>query len=106
MPRSKRAKVVHLTKVEKKGKELSQRLFAAVRDAADRCQYIFLFSVENMRNNYLKDVRTEFADSRYALARLFSTGPYLGSWSADCALARHSSNEKLNVFDPVPTDSF
>ena len=29
MPRSKRAKVVHLTKVEKKGKELSQRLFAA-----------------------------------------------------------------------------
>lgn len=70
MPKSKRAKVVHLTKVEKKGKELSQRLFTAVRDAADHCQYIFVFSVENMRNNYLKDVRTEFADSRYAFPSL------------------------------------
>ena len=65
MPKSKRAKVVHLSKVEKKGKELSERLFSNVREAADEHQYAFVFDVENMRNNYLKEVRAEFSDSRY-----------------------------------------
>lgn len=64
MPRSKRARVVHLTKVEKKGKELSQKLFANVQEAASANAYVYVFSVENMRNNYLKEVRSEFADSR------------------------------------------
>jgi mRNA turnover protein 4 len=66
MPKSKRAKVVHLTKTDKKGKELSQRLFANVQEAADTFQYMFVFAVENMRNSYLKEVRAEYADSRYA----------------------------------------
>lgn len=65
MPKSKRAKVVHLTKTDKKGKELSQKLFANVQEAADNFQHIFVFSVENMRNSYLKEVRAEFSDSRY-----------------------------------------
>lgn len=64
MPRSKRAKIVHLSKVEKKGKELSIKLFAAVREAADNHRYCYVFSVENMRNTYLKEVRSHFADSR------------------------------------------
>jgi hypothetical protein len=65
MPKSKRAKIVHLSKTDKKGKELSQRLFANVQEAADNFEHIFVFSVENMRNSYLKAVRAEFADSRY-----------------------------------------
>jgi hypothetical protein len=65
MPKSKRAKVVHLTQTDKKGKELSQKLFANVQEAADNFQHIFVFSVENMRNSYLKEVRAEFSDSRY-----------------------------------------
>lgn len=65
MPKSKRAKVVHLTKVQKKGKELRERLFAAVQEAAEKYQYCYVFSVDNMRNNYLKEIRTEFTDSRY-----------------------------------------
>ena len=64
MPKSKRAKVVHLTKVDKKGKELNQKLYAAVQESADSYAFIFVFAVENMRNNYLKDVRTAFADSK------------------------------------------
>jgi 5S rRNA maturation endonuclease (ribonuclease M5) len=64
MPKSKRAKVVHLTKTDKKGKELSQKLFANVQEAADNFEHIFVFSVENMRNSYLKEVRAEFSDSR------------------------------------------
>ena len=66
MPKSKRAKVVHLTKTDKKGKELSQKLFANVQEAADNFEHIFVFAVENMRNSYLKAVRAEFSDSRYA----------------------------------------
>lgn len=69
MPKSKRAKVVHLSKVEKKGKELTIRLFSTARECADKYQYIFCFAVNNMRNTYLKDVRTQFPDSRYGLQR-------------------------------------
>lgn len=71
MPKSKRARVVHLTQVEKKGKELTLKLFSNVRECLDQYQYCFVFSVENMRNTYLKDVRTEFSDSRYVSASIF-----------------------------------
>lgn len=57
MPKSKRAKVVHLSKVDKKGKELTLKLFANVQESVDQYQYIYVFSVENMRNTYLKQVR-------------------------------------------------
>lgn len=65
MPKSKRARVVHLSKVDKKGKEHTIKLFNSIREALDTYQYCFVFSVENMRNTYLKDVRSEFSDSRY-----------------------------------------
>jgi mRNA turnover protein 4 len=67
MPKSKRARVIHLTKVDKKGKELTLKLFANIRDSLDQYQYCFVFSVENMRNVYLKDVRSEFSDSRWVM---------------------------------------
>lgn len=56
-----------MTKVEKKGKELTTKTFAAVQEAADQYQYCFVFAVDNMRNTYLKDIRQEFADNRYTL---------------------------------------
>lgn len=65
MPKSRRAKVIHLSKVEKKGKEHSDKIFTAVRDAADEYPYVYVFRVENMRNNYLKDIRGELSDSRF-----------------------------------------
>lgn len=64
MPKSKRARVVHLSKVDKKGKEHTIKLFNNIRESLDNYQYCFVFSVENMRNTYLKDVRAEFSDSR------------------------------------------
>lgn len=71
MPKSKRARVVHLTKVDKKGKELSLKLFANVRESLDSYQHCFVFSVDNMRNTYLKDVRNELSDCRYVLCYCF-----------------------------------
>ncbi|KAF2279967.1 mRNA turnover protein-like protein 4 [Westerdykella ornata] len=83
MPKSKRAKVVHLSKTDKKGKELSQKLFANVQEAADNYSYIFVFSVENMRNSYLKQVRAEFADSRIFFGKTKVMAKALGQTPAD-----------------------
>ncbi|KAF2667071.1 mRNA turnover protein-like protein 4 [Microthyrium microscopicum] len=79
MPKSRRAKVVHLSKVEKKGKELSEKLYNGVREAADEYPFVFVFQVENMRNNYLKEVRTEFSDSRIFFGKTKVMAKSLGS---------------------------
>jgi mRNA turnover protein 4 len=65
MPVSKRARIVHESKTTKKShKEQTRLLFANVRECLEQYDYLFVFSVNNMRNTYLKDVRTDFSDSR------------------------------------------
>lgn len=69
MPVSKRARLVHESKTSKKNhKEQTRRLFANIRESVEQYDHLFVFSVDNMRNTYLKDVRTEFSDGRYALS--------------------------------------
>lgn len=54
---------MHTSVVQKKpSKEKSASLYSAVQAAADAYQHIFVFSVDNMRNTYLKDVRQHFAN--------------------------------------------
>ncbi|OBT57649.1 hypothetical protein VE04_01855 [Pseudogymnoascus sp. 24MN13] len=79
MPKSKRAKVVHLTQVDKKGKELTLKLFANVQESIDKYQYIFVFSVDNMRNTYLKKVRADLSDSRLFFGKTKVMAKALGS---------------------------
>jgi mRNA turnover protein 4 len=67
MPKSKRSKTFNLTQVTKKGREQKDKLFQNIRDAIPEYQHCIVFSVDNMRNNYLKDVRRELSDSRYSL---------------------------------------
>ncbi|KYK60145.1 60S acidic ribosomal protein P0 [Drechmeria coniospora] len=64
MPKSKRAKVFNLTQVDKKTREQKDKLFQNIRDAVADYQHCFVFSVDNMRNSYLKDVRHELSDCR------------------------------------------
>ncbi|PYH87993.1 hypothetical protein BO71DRAFT_392409 [Aspergillus ellipticus CBS 707.79] len=65
MPRSKRSRVVHESRTAKKDhKEQTRRLYANIRECVEKYDHLFVFGVDNMRNTYLKDVRTEFADSR------------------------------------------
>lgn len=62
MPKSKRARIVHTSVVQKKpSKEKSASLYSAVQSALDSYQHIFVFAVDNMRNTYLKDVRQHFS---------------------------------------------
>ncbi|XDG00484.1 hypothetical protein ABKA04_000099 [Annulohypoxylon sp. FPYF3050] len=64
MPKSKRSKVVYMTQVNKKTREDKDRLFENIRKCIPEYQYCFVFSVDNMRNTYLKHVRQELSDSR------------------------------------------
>ncbi|KAI0771215.1 mRNA turnover protein 4-like protein [Trametes elegans] len=67
MPKSKRAKVVSLTKVAKKTREQKNALLQEVQENADKWQYCWLFEVGNMRNAHLKTVRRLWKDT----ARIF-----------------------------------
>uniref|UniRef100_A0A0B6YBL6 Ribosome assembly factor mrt4 n=1 Tax=Arion vulgaris TaxID=1028688 RepID=A0A0B6YBL6_9EUPU len=65
MPKSKRDKKVSLTQTRKKGLELKQKLIEKIRDVVDKYVNIFVFSVHNMRNVQLKEIRQEWSHSRF-----------------------------------------
>ncbi|EPQ64185.1 Bgt-2304 [Blumeria graminis f. sp. tritici] len=94
MPKSKRAKVVNLSKVGKKGKELSQKLFRNVRECLDQYAYCWAYSVEAMRNTYLKDVRNELSDSRLFFGKTKVMAKALGLTPEE---AYQRNTEKLAV---------
>lgn len=65
MPKSKRAKVVSLTQTDSKGLGTKKELVQQIHDACDEYARVFVFSVENMRNAKLKEVRMQWRDSRF-----------------------------------------
>uniref|UniRef100_A0A4W5RSQ0 Ribosome assembly factor mrt4 n=1 Tax=Hucho hucho TaxID=62062 RepID=A0A4W5RSQ0_9TELE len=65
MPKSKRDKKISLTKTAKKGLETKQNLIEELRKCVDIYKHLFIFSVANMRNNKLKDIRTAWKHSRW-----------------------------------------
>ncbi|NXX95382.1 MRT4 protein, partial [Centropus bengalensis] len=56
---------VSLTRTPRKGLEAKQALIAELRRCVDTYKYIYVFSVANMRNNKLKDVRNAWKHSRF-----------------------------------------
>ncbi|VEU39489.1 unnamed protein product [Pseudo-nitzschia multistriata] len=61
MPRSKRNRLVSLTKVSKRAtREHKSAYVQEIRDAVDGHDSLFLFSYENMRSNKFKDIRMHF----------------------------------------------
>ncbi|CAM2104388.1 mRNA turnover protein 4 homolog isoform X2 [Caretta caretta] len=64
MPKSKRDKKISLTKTTKKGLEVKQGLIEELRKCVDTYKHLFIFSVVNMRNNKLKDIRSAWKHSR------------------------------------------
>ncbi|XP_037303753.2 mRNA turnover protein 4 homolog [Pungitius pungitius] len=65
MPKSKRDKKISLTKTAKKGLQSKQKLIEELRKCVDTYRNLFIFSVANMRNNKLKDIRTAWKHSRF-----------------------------------------
>lgn len=106
MPKSKRAKVVHLSKTSRKGKELTIRLFANIRESIPKYAYIYVFSVDNMRNTYLKDVRTQLSDSRLffgktkVMAKALGDSPATEPFPGTSLLSPHLTGAVGLLFSP------
>ncbi|KAF2225668.1 mRNA turnover protein-like protein 4 [Elsinoe ampelina] len=83
MPKSKRSKIVHLTKVQKKDKDQKTLLYTSIREAVDTYARIFIFSVAHMRNTFLKDVRQHFSDSRIFFGKTKVMAKALGMSEAE-----------------------
>lgn len=70
MPRAKRDKKISLTKTERKGLQWKQQIVDDIRNCVEKYPNIFLFSVQNMRNNLLKELRSEWKkDSRFIFGK-------------------------------------
>lgn len=65
MPKSKRDKKVSLTQTKKKGSDLKKKLVEDIQQCVNDYSHIFTFSVQNMRNSKIKDVRQEWSHSRF-----------------------------------------
>lgn len=82
MPSSKRAKVVHLSKnpssaaQKKTCKVQARKLYDNIREAVPGYAYVYVFAVDNMRNTHLKEVRSDLADSRYAVVFVWEEGVF------------------------------
>ncbi|KAI9505156.1 mRNA turnover and ribosome assembly protein [Coemansia spiralis] len=96
MPRAKRAQVVSLTKVKSKGRDGRKQTMEAIREAIDTYDHVWVFSVHNMRNQYLKQVRNEFRTSRFFFGANRVMAKALGNTAEDeVAENIHKVSEKL-----------
>lgn len=69
MPKSKRNKIVPLSKTKKKGRLIKDKLVESVREASMKFKSVYLFRPQNMRNNSLKNVRNDWAGSKMFLGK-------------------------------------
>nr|CAG4642735.1 EOG090X0BJA [Evadne anonyx] len=96
MPKTKRYKKISLTNTKKKGLGGKQQLVEGVREAVDKYSNIFLFSVQNMRNNKLKFIRNEWKDSRFFLGKNRVIAVALGKSKLDeCRENVHEISKRL-----------
>ncbi|KAF8940223.1 ribosomal protein L10-domain-containing protein [Dissophora ornata] len=83
MAKSKRNKIVALTQTDKKGRAGKDALYEQIRESVDAYKYIWIFSVENMRNTYLKIVRSDLKTSRFFFGRTKVMAKALGTSPED-----------------------
>uniref|UniRef100_A0A7S2BIU4 Ribosome assembly factor mrt4 n=1 Tax=Alexandrium andersonii TaxID=327968 RepID=A0A7S2BIU4_9DINO len=69
MPKSKRNKVVPLTKVKKRPKEKKDKLIDEIRDFTSKFKNVYLLSIENERNTFLQVVRQRMRPGRLVCAK-------------------------------------
>nr|AAX48829.1 PO-like [Suberites domuncula] len=97
MPKSKRNRVLTLSKTRSKGHELKSGLLQEIRDSVDKYANLFVYSIDNMRNAKLKDLRTEWKDSRFFFGKNRVMQLALGrSESDEYKTGLHYVSEQLN----------
>ena len=69
MPRSKRNKVVSLTKVKKKGRQAKEEMVEHIHDALTKYKRCFVLSFENMRTGPFKKIQGAMRDSKFFIGK-------------------------------------
>jgi len=69
MPKSKRNRTISLTATKKKGLEFKQNLITEVRETLDQYDNLFIISMFNQRNLFLKDLRHQWSDSKFLFGK-------------------------------------
>eukprot|EP01027_Heterolobosea_sp_BB2_P025878 GEZU01039734.1.p2 GENE.GEZU01039734.1~~GEZU01039734.1.p2 ORF type:complete len:237 (+),score=62.30 GEZU01039734.1:55-711(+) len=70
MPKSKREKVVPLTKTQKRTREEKEKLVDAIRECFDRYKSVYVFDIKNSRSNHVKKIREELKETtRFFMTR-------------------------------------
>lgn len=78
MARTKRAKVISLTRTKSKTREHKENFVDTVREAVQQYNYVYIFAVGNMRNAYLDEVRKLWAGSKIFFGKLRVIAKALG----------------------------
>lgn len=69
MGKSKRNKVVSLTKTAKKDKSFKEELIAKIRESLEKYENLFVFSHTNMTTNPFRDIQQTFSDSKFFMGK-------------------------------------
>lgn len=69
MPKSKRNKVISLTKVKKRPREEKDKLIEKVRANCEKFQRLYLVSIENERTTFIQEVRKRLRPSELMVAK-------------------------------------
>ena len=69
MPRSKRNKVVSLTKVNAKGRDLKTTMIETLRASMDGFDSLFHLKFENLRSSRMRNIRMDWKESRLFLGK-------------------------------------
>ena len=69
MPRSKRNKVVSLTKVKKKGRSAKEEMVESIQQALSSYKRSFVISFENMRTGPFKKIQGQMRDSKFYIGK-------------------------------------
>ena len=69
MPRTKRDRVVNLTKVKPKHKDAKGEMITTIREAVSSMRYVYVIDVENERNNILKMIRDNIKPARLFMGK-------------------------------------
>jgi len=78
MPKSKRDKKISLTKTDKKGVALKQKIVEDVRNCVAKFNSIYVFTYKNLRTDKMQDVRQEWKPSRFFFGKNKVIGVALG----------------------------
>ncbi|CAM6107415.1 unnamed protein product [Calypogeia fissa] len=84
MPKSKRNKLVTLSKTQKKGREHKESLVTSLRKAVEEYTSLYVFEFENMRNSLFKELRDRLkSSSRFFMGNIKVLQIALGRTDSD-----------------------